>query len=98
MSASSQANLHTILSHLDNPTKFLFWTKGELLLILGPFFLGIFLDALVLGSVAGVMHFKGMKLYQKRFGKGLLQAVRYWYLPPLKKLQGFYDAAIREYV
>lgn len=97
MSGYPQANLYAILSHLDNPTKFLFWTKGELLLILGPFFLGIFLDALVLGSAAGVINFKGIRVYQKRFGKGLLQAVRYWYLPALKKLQGFYDSSIREY-
>ena len=40
MSGYPQANLYAILSHLDNPTKFLFWTKGELLLILGPFFFG----------------------------------------------------------
>ncbi|MFZ4077671.1 MAG: type IV conjugative transfer system protein TraL [Legionellaceae bacterium] len=94
----ASTNPHGILSYLDSPTKFLFWTKGELLLILGPFFLGIFLDAFMAGVVTGAINFWGIKAYQKRFGKGLLQAVRYWYLPFLKKLEAFYDSSIREYV
>lgn len=84
--------------YTDSSVKILFWTKGELLLILGPFFLGIFLDAFVLGVMVGAMNSWGISSFKKHFGKGLLQAVRYWYLPYLEKLKGFYDSSVREYV
>ena len=79
----SSANLHSILRYLDAPVKFLFWTKGELLLILGPFFLGIFLDVFISGVVSGAFNFWGIRSFQKLFGMGTLQAVKYWYLPHL---------------
>jgi type IV conjugative transfer system protein TraL len=94
----STTNSNYLFGHLDSPTKFLFWTKGESLLILGPFFLGIFLDAFVLGVGCGAINLWGMKKYQKHFGKGLLKAVLYWYLPFLKNLKAFYDSSIREYI
>jgi conjugal transfer pilus assembly protein TraL len=94
----SATSPNTLFGYLDTPTKFILWTKGELLLILGPFFLGILLDALILGVGTGAINYWGMKAYQKRFGKGLLQAVRYWYLPYLEKLEALYDSSIREFV
>ena len=94
----SVKKLHGILSYVDRPTKIILWTKGELLLILGPFFLGVFLDVFILGIVTGAINFWGIGAYKKRFGKGLLQAVLYWYLPFQEKLKAFYDPSIREYV
>jgi type IV conjugative transfer system protein TraL len=85
------------MRHTDSSVKILLWTKGELLLILGPFFLGIFLDAFVLGVVAGALNSWGISSFKKNFGKGLLQAVRYWYLPYIEKLKEFYDSSVREY-
>ena len=84
--------------HTDTPVKIIVWTKGELLLILGPFFLGIFLDAFVLGVMVGALNSWSISSFKKHFGKGLLQAVRYWYLPYLEKLKDFYDSSVREYV
>ena len=84
--------------HTDTPVKIIVWTKGELLLILGPFFLGIFLDTFVLGVIVGALNSWSISSFKKHFGKGLLQAVRYWYLPYLEKLKDFYDSSVREYV
>jgi len=94
----STTNPNRLMRHTDSSVKILLWTKGELLLILGPFFLGIFLDAFVLGVVAGALNSWGISSFKKNFGRGLLQAVRYWYLPYIEKLKGFYDSSVREYV
>ena len=93
----SNAVRHVILNYLDSAVKILFWTKGELLLILGPFFFGIFFDAFALGIVTSAINFYGIRTYQKRFGKGLLEAAMYWYLPPFNKLKCFPPSYIREY-
>jgi type IV conjugative transfer system protein TraL len=92
------ATHHAIFNHLDSPVKILFWTKGELVLILGPFFLGILCDAFFLGVIGGALNFWGIKAYQKRFGKGQLAAVMYWYLPRSKKLQCLPESYIHEYL
>lgn len=89
---------HVILNHLDSPLKILFWTKGELLLILGPFFAGVFLDLFSLGIVFSGLNYWGIKEYKQRFGKGQLQAVMYWYLPLTKKLKGLTVSYLREFL
>jgi type IV conjugative transfer system protein TraL len=89
---------HVILSHLDSPVKVLFWTKGELMLILGPFFVGVCLDLFALGIVFSGINYWAINQYKKRFGKGQLQAVMYWYLPSTKKLKGLPVSYIREFL
>jgi type IV conjugative transfer system protein TraL len=94
----SAANRHIILSHLDSPVKFLFWTKGEILMVLGPFFISVVLDTFLLGLGACFMNAMIIKTYKKRFGKGQLQAVMYWYFPPTPKLKGLPVSNIREFL
>lgn len=93
----SAANLHVILSHLDSPLKILFWTKGEILMVLGPFFISVVLESFLLGVGACLINVTLIKTYKKRFGEGQLVAVMYWYLPLTSKLKGLPASYIREY-
>lgn len=92
------ANRHVILSHVDSAVKILLWTKGELLLMLVPFFGGIFFDTFALGIVTSAINGYGIRTYKKRFGKGLLQAVIYWYLPPLQALKCIPQSCVRKLI
>lgn len=94
----SQAIRHVILRFLDSPLKILFWTKGEILMVLGPFFVSVVLDTFLLGLVACLINVALIKAYKKYFGAGQLKAVMYWYLPPDQKLFGLPRSCIREFI
>ena len=93
----SAAHRHVILSHLDSPLKILFWTKGEILMVLGPFFVSVVLDSFLLGVGACLINVTLIKTYKKRFGEGQLVAVMYWYFPANTKLKSLPASYIREY-
>lgn len=95
---TSVAKCHVILGYLDSPLKILYWTKGEILMVLGPFFVSVFLDAFLFGITASFLNVMVIKNYKKRFGKGQLQAVLYWYLPPTPRLAGLPLSYIREFL
>ena len=65
---TTAAKCHVILSYLDSPLKILFWTKGEILMVLGPFFVSVFLDAFLFGITASFINVIVIKNYKKRFG------------------------------
>ena len=88
---------NNILGQLDAQTKFFIWTKGELLMILGPFFVSVFFDAFLLGCVACVVNSMGIKAFKRHFGKGRLKKVRYRYLPPSKVLKALPPSHIPEF-
>ena len=94
----SAAHRHVILSHLNSPLKILFWTKGEILMVLGPFFVSVVLDTFLLGLAACLINITLIKTYKKRFGEGLLVGVMYWYFPPTAKLKGLPRSCVREYL
>ena len=90
---------HVILNHVDTPVRFLFWTKEEALLILAPFMLGSTLDFVLLGLSASAINFYLIRLYKRYFGKGQLQAVRYWFFPQSpNRLSSFPPSYIREFI
>jgi type IV conjugative transfer system protein TraL len=89
---------HLILNFLDSPLKILFWTKGEVVLTLGPFILGIVLDAFSFGIICSLVSVFTIRFFKVRFGKGQLQAVMYWYLPPSSKLKYLPSSYIKEYL
>lgn len=91
-------NRHIILNHVDSPLKILFWTKGEIALLAVPFSLGVMLDEFVVGVIMAFLSGWGSSLYKKKFGRGRIQTVMYWYLPSNKKLYGFPPSFIREYL
>lgn len=94
----SAANRHVILLFLDSPLKILFWTKGEILMVLGPFFVSVVLDTFLLGLIACLMNVAIIKAYKKHFGEGQLKAVMYWYLPSTKILGGLPKSYIRWFI
>jgi type IV conjugative transfer system protein TraL len=87
---------HIILNHIDSPLKILFWTRGELLIFLIPFFGGLFLDAFLTGSLLAIINSWGISKCKHRFGKGQLQAMSYAY--GLKKLKTLPPSYIREFL
>ncbi|MBY0281467.1 MAG: type IV conjugative transfer system protein TraL [Alphaproteobacteria bacterium] len=90
---------HVILNHVDTPVRFLFWTKEEALLILAPFMLGSTLDFILLGFITSLSNFYLIHLYKRYFGKGQLQAVRYWFFPVNpNRLSSFPPSYIREFI
>lgn len=87
-----------ILNYVDTPLRILFWTKGEILLFILPFFIGMMLDAFFFGVGVGLLNSWIVSKYKKRFGKGQLKAVQYWYLPVIKNLKCLPISYIREYL
>ena len=94
----SAAKRHVILSHLDSPLKILVWTKGEILMVLGPFFVSVVLDTFLLGVAACLINVTLIKTYKKHFGERQLMAVLYWYFPSMDKLKGLPRSCVREYL
>ena len=91
-------NRHIILNHVDSPLKILFWTKGDLSLLAIPFSFGVIIDEFVMGILITCLSGWVSSVYKKKFGKGKIQTVMYWYLPANKKLFGFPPSFIREYL
>ena len=89
---------HIILNFLDSPIRILFWTKGELVLTLMPFLLGIILDAFTLGIICSLISVFTIRFFKRKFGEGQLQAVMYWYLPPSSKFKSLPVSYIKEYL
>lgn len=89
---------HVILNTLDTPLKILFWTVPELLMFLVPPFLGLMVDHLTLGIVSSLTAVWLSRKYQEHFGKGQLEAVRYWFLPSSGRFKTLAPSHIREYL
>ncbi len=89
---------HVILNSVDSPLRILFWTKGQILLFIVPFFAGMLTDYLLIGCCISVFNAWVCKQYKRRFGKGQLQAVLYWYFPATGKLKILPPSYIRHYL
>lgn len=89
---------HVILNYVDTPLRILFWTVPELLILIVPLFLGLMIDQLILGVLISVISFWGNKKYQQRFGKGQIEAVKYWFFPRNRKFKSLPPSFVREYV
>ncbi len=89
---------HVILNYVDTPLKILFWTVPELLIWVVPTFIGLMLNQLLLGVLTSLLYVWGAKHYQRHFGKGQFQAVRYWFLPSDGRFKSLPPSFIREYL
>ncbi len=94
---AAAADKHAILNYIDTPLIIILWTKGELLMVLGPFFVSVVLDTFLLGLATCLLNSYLIKVYKKRFGKGMLVAVLYWYFPHMKGLKGIPRSCVRKY-
>jgi type IV conjugative transfer system protein TraL len=91
-------NRHVILNSVDSPLRILFWTKGQILLFAVPFFMGVMVDQPLMGCLVSGFNAWVCRHYQRRFGKGQLQAVLYWYFPSTGKLKAIPPSYIRDYL
>jgi type IV conjugative transfer system protein TraL len=89
---------HIILNHVDTPLRILFWSKGELLAFLCPLVGGLLFEEMLAGFAITALNLWFRRQYKKRFGKGQLQAVLYWYLLSPRKLAAIPPSYIRLYV
>lgn len=83
---SSQINNHVILSHIDAPARILIWPANQVLVCSIPFALGMVTEHVVVGIGLSVVTAFLFKIFQKRFGKGKVRAMLYWYFPTSSKL------------
>ena len=93
-----QMKRHIVLNHIDTPLKILFWTTGELLMLIVPCFVGLIINQVVLGLTISVFSFWLSKKYQQHFGKGQFQAVKYWFLPQDRRFKSLMPSCAREYI
>jgi type IV conjugative transfer system protein TraL len=89
---------HVILNHVDSPVKIFVWTKGELMLFCVPFVLGLLFEAFGVGVLVSILNAYLVSRYKRTFGKGQLQAVLYWFLPPTAKHRGLPPSFVRDYL
>ncbi|MDR1235390.1 MAG: type IV conjugative transfer system protein TraL [Holosporaceae bacterium] len=82
----SRINSHVILSHIDAPARILIWPANQVLVCAMPFALGMITEHVFGGVVLSVVTAFLFKLIQKRFGKGKIRSMLYWYLPTSLKL------------
>jgi type IV conjugative transfer system protein TraL len=71
---------HFIYRTLDNSSRILFWTTGEVLFMLTPFFIGISCGSLLI-SCLGILLKPFYTKLKKKFPNGLLIHKLYWILP-----------------
>ncbi len=91
-------NRHVILNYVDTPLKILLWTVPELLMLIAPMLIGLIIDQLTLGLIVTIFYYWANKKYQRSFGKGQFQAVKYWYFPPDRRFKTLPPSYIREYM
>ncbi len=76
---------HVILNHIDAPTRILFWSASEFICCFVPIIFGLFMGQMTLGLGLSILSVICFKMFQKRFGKGKLAAILYWYFPSFSK-------------
>jgi conjugal transfer pilus assembly protein TraL len=82
----SQINSHVILSHIDAPARILIWPADQVLVCSLPFAFGMITEHVFVGIGLSVVTAFLFKIFQKRFGKGKIRSMLYWYLPTSSKL------------
>lgn len=87
---------HIVLNHIDSPLKILFWTRGELMTFLVPFFGGLLLDSFLIGTVISFGASWVLARSRDHLGKGQLQAICYFY--GLKQMKASPPSFIREFI
>lgn len=96
----SQINSHVILSHIDAPARILIWPANQVLVCSLPFALGMITEHVLVGVGLSVVTAFLFKIFQKRFGKGKIRSMLYWYLPTSSKLvkQGIPPSYVRFWI
>ncbi|MDR2781507.1 MAG: type IV conjugative transfer system protein TraL [Holosporaceae bacterium] len=95
-----QINSHVILSHIDAPARILIWPANQVLVCAMPFALGMVTEHVFVGIGLSVVTAFLFKIFQKKFGKGKIRSMLYWYLPTSSKLvrQGIPPSYVRWWI
>ena len=93
-----ERNKHTLLNHLDQPARFLFFTIDEFLALIVPLLLGLGLGWAFTGMCISLSLFYLVKTLKKVVGGGALRHLAYWYLPTSPKYMRIYiPSYVREW-
>lgn len=94
----SDSTKHAILHYLDEPVRFLYWTKGEIGFYGGVPFMGMLLEQELTSVFVMIFGFILHRQFKKRFKNINLPVLWYWYLPRNKKNKCLAYSYIRYYV
>lgn len=91
-------NSFYIPRYLDEPARFLVWTRDEAMALFIPVFFGLFLNHTLVGMALGVAAILGIKKFKSYIGAHYKRWL-YWYFPKeLSLLKSTPSSATREYV
>lgn len=82
----SGINEHVILSYIDTPARILIWPAKQVIACSLPFAMGMVTEHLLIGIVFSFITALLFKSFQKKFGKGKIRSILYWYFPTSSKL------------
>lgn len=82
----SEINSHVILSCIDAPARILIWPANQVLVCSLPFAFGMVIEHVFVGLAMSFLSAILFKLFRKKFGKGKLRSILYWYLPTSSRL------------
>lgn len=82
----TEINSHVILSCIDAPARILIWPASQVLVCSLPFAFGMITEHIFVGMAMSFMAAMLFKLFYKKFGKGKLRSILYWYLPTSLRL------------
>jgi conjugal transfer pilus assembly protein TraL len=87
-----------LLNYLDAPTKIVFFTIDEFLMLLCPLIIGCIAGQSLLGMIIAIFGFRFLKQMKANNHVAMMQIV-YWYFPLNKKaLKLYVPSHIREYI
>lgn len=90
---------YQIPRHLDDPFKIIIFTIDEFLILVVPFFIGLWvINAPITGLLIGAAGVFGLKKLKGAQGHYYLYQLMYWYLPPLRKLHSTPPSYMREFL
>lgn len=90
---------HYLLNHLDKPVRIFFFTVDELLIAIGPLFIGLFFGWAKTGLLTSLFGYFCVQQIKKKFAGSSFLEANYWFLPTSpKSWHVLVPSYIREYV
>ena len=81
-----EINNHVILSYIDSPARILIWPANQVVVCSLPFVVGMVTENILIGTFFSFSAASLFKIFSKKFGKGKIRSMLYWYFPTARKL------------